>query len=158
MKSEDNLDAAYRYATHDGSKRPRDADLRAAVNRIYYALFRALCECFANAMVGTIGNANSLAAWERALRVPEHGRVRNACKNLETLNIFPEVLREFAKIFVDAQLMRHMADYAWYMQLTRAYAIDRIEIARRAIRNLKSCDIQARRAFLSWVVLPDRKS
>ena len=39
---------------------------------------------------------------------------------------------------------------------SRDEEIDRIELARNAIRNLKSCDIQARRAFLAWVVLPDR--
>lgn len=42
MMSEDNLDTAYRMATNDGSKHPSDADLRAAINRVYYALFRAL--------------------------------------------------------------------------------------------------------------------
>ena len=156
MTSEDHLDSAYRIATHDGSKRPRDADLRAEINRIYFALFRAICECFANAMIGTIRNAFSLAAWERAFRVPEHGRIRNACRNLETLKIFPEVLQEFAKIFLDAQRMRQLADYAWDMRFSRADVIERIEIARRAIRNLKGCDLQARRAFLAWIVLPDR--
>ena len=156
MTSEDHLDTAYRMATHDGSKRPRDADMRAAINRIYYALFRAICECFANAMIGTIRNAFSLSAWERAFRVPEHGRVRNACRNLEMLNIFPEILQEFAKIFLDAQRMRQLADYARDVKFSRADVIDRIDLARNAIRNLKSCDLQTRRAFLAWVVLPDR--
>ena len=108
--SEDHLDTAYRMATNDGSKHPSDAYLRAAINRVYYALFRALCECFANAMIGTIGNAFSLEAWERAFRVPEHGRARNASRNLKMLQFFPEILQDFAKVFVDAQRMRILAE------------------------------------------------
>lgn len=156
MTSEDSLDSAYRMATHDGSRRPRQADLCTAVNRIYYALFRAFCECFANAMVGTSMSARNLPEWERAFRALDHGRARKACRNFDAMKHFPEVLREFAKIFADAQLKRQIADYASKPKFFRADVIESIEIARNAIRNLKSCDLQSRRAFLAYVALPDR--
>lgn len=130
--------------------------MRTAINRIYYALFRAFCECFANAMVGTSKSARSLPEWERAFRALEHGRARKACKNLDALKSFPEALREFARIFLDAQLQRLLADYALNARYSRIEVIERIEIARNAIRNLKSCDLQSRRAFLAYVALPDR--
>ena len=101
-------------------------------------------------------SARSLPEWERAFRSLEHGRAWKACKNLDALKNLPKDFRKFARIFLDAQLQRALADYALNARCSRIAVIELFEIARNAVRNLKRYGLQTRRAFLAHVALPDR--
>ena len=96
MKSEADLETADHLVSPDGSRLPRRTDLSAAVIVVYYALFHAVCECFANLLVGTRKSVRDEAAWEQAYRMPDHRRIRVACKKLQAMMRFPEDLRELA--------------------------------------------------------------
>ena len=80
MKAEADLKTADHLATPGGSRRPRGSDLSVAVVVVYYALFHAVSECFANLLAGTRKSVRDEAAWEQAYRMPDHRRIRIACK------------------------------------------------------------------------------
>ena len=85
MKAEAELETADYLVTPSGSRRPSEANLSAAVVVVYYALFHAVSECFANLLVGTRKGARDEAAWEQAYRVPDHRRLRVACKKSQEM-------------------------------------------------------------------------
>ena len=158
MKSEAELETAYLLAKARGSKRPRGVDLSAAVIVVYYALFIAVCECFANLLVGTRKGIRDEAAWEQSYRMPDHRRIRVACKKSLAMMHFPEELRDLAEFLMIAQYYRILASYSPNPRFTRSDVLQHIEDARKAINNLKNSNMHDRRAFITWLMLPERGS
>lgn len=79
MIAESELHAADHLLNLGGSERPSRANLCAAVVVVYYALFHAVCERFADLLAGTSKDVRDEAAWEQAYRMPDHRRLRVAC-------------------------------------------------------------------------------
>ena len=156
MKAESDLDTASLLAKPVGSRRPRDSDLSAAVIVVYYALLHAVSECFANHLVGTRKGVRDEGAWEQAYRMPDHRRLRVACKKAQSMLKFPEDLRELAEILINAQYYRILASYSSNQKFTRDDVLKHIEHARKAINILKNSKMHDRRAFITWLVLPER--
>ena len=88
---------------------PTDEHVRRAVSNIYYALFHALAESNASALIGPPGDALTAAAWSRVYRGLDHTTARR-----ELLRHRQEIsiqARDFANAFADMQQLRHTADY-----------------------------------------------
>ena len=156
MKAEADLQTAYLLAKPIGSRRPRGADLRTAVIVVYYALLHAVSERFANHLVGTRKGVRNEAAWEQAYRMPDHRRIRVACKKALTMRHFPVELRGLAEFLMKAQYDRILASYSSNQKLIRSDVLEHIELARKSINDLKNSNIHDRRAFIAWLVLPER--
>lgn len=102
-------------------KRPRQASLRRAVSAAYYALFHQLC---------ADASAQIIPAKQRALRAIVqrglvHSELKNTCADFSSAHkpsVSPQIralltiplepqLCDLAKVFVDLQELRHVADY-----------------------------------------------
>ena len=156
MNSEAELDTAGRLANPDGSRRPRRTDLSTAVIVVYYALFHAVCECFANLLVGTRKGVRDESAWEQSYRMPDHRRIRVACKKSQEMTHFSDELRGFAKLLMKVQFDRIIASYSSNPVYSQSDVLEYIENAREAINNLESSNMRDRRAFITWLDLPER--
>ena len=88
---------------------PTDEHVRRAVSNIYYALFHALAESNASALIGPPGDALTAAAWSRAYRGLDHATARREL--LRHRQEFSIQARDFADAFADMQQLRHTADY-----------------------------------------------
>ena len=67
----------------------RQDDLRRAVSTAYYAMFHALANSNANALVGAPTN-NDAMAWNRAYRALEHGDARRRFRHAGHMEPFPQ--------------------------------------------------------------------
>ena len=88
---------------------PTDEHVRRAVSNIYYALFHALAESNASALIGPPGDALTAAAWSRVYRGLDHATARREL--LRHRQEFSIQARDFADAFADMQQLRHEADY-----------------------------------------------
>ena len=69
---------------------------------------------------------------------------------------FPEDLRELAEILMKVQYDRIVASYSSNPRFTRSDVLKYISNARKAIKNLKNSNMHDRRAFITYLVLPER--
>ena len=88
---------------------PTDEHVRRSVSNIYYALFHALAESNATALIGSPGDALTVAAWSRVYRGLDHGTAHREL--LRHRQEFSTESQRFADTFADMQQFRHMADY-----------------------------------------------
>ena len=117
-------------------KKPRQADLRRAISTAYYALFHAMAKDAADMLVG-VGLDRPDKAWAHTYRALQHGDAKTACQAVRNLN-FPNNIRSCADAFVALQQRRHDADYDPDYRVLRADALDAIQQAEDAIRDLKA--------------------
>src|SRR5271168_1473176 len=93
--SRDLLTEAYHLA-HRGGKNPKQASLRRAVSTAYYALFHLLIHDF-------VANWKARAQRDKLARLFEHGRMKNASKNIsEKALVSPTDLEAKLKIVTTA--------------------------------------------------------
>ena len=69
--------------------RPRQELLKAAVNRAYYAMFHALCQNNADALVGRSTDATTRLAWTRTYRSLDHRLAMNRLTRARRRNSEP---------------------------------------------------------------------
>lgn len=137
-------------------KRPRQADLRRAISTAYYALFHAMAKDAADMLVG-VGPNRPDKAWTHTYRSLQHGDAKSACEAVRNLN-FPNTIKTCADAFVALQQKRHDADYDPDYRVLRADALDAIQLAEDAIRDLKASPKRDRRAFAVQILMKKRKS
>ena len=137
-------------------KKPRQADLRRAISTAYYALFHAMAKDAADMLVG-VGPNRPDKAWAHTYRALQHGDAKTACQAVRNLN-FPNTIRSCADAFVALQQRRHDADYDPDYRVLRADALDAIQQAEDAIRDLKASPKRDRRAFAVQILMKKRKS
>jgi len=125
--------------------RPRQSELRRAVSTAYYALFLSLAKHAADLLVGT-GRDRPGKAWSQVHRSLQHGDAKSACQQARNLG-YPEEIKTCSAIFIELQEMRHRADYDPDYRLTRAVALQAVDMAERAIRSLKAASRTDRKAF-----------
>ena len=137
-----------------GQRRPRQANLRRAISTAYYALFHVLAKDAADFLVGTRpGRVRN--AWAQTYRALDHGFAKNACNEAKNLG-FPPGLIACAASFVRLQETRHKADYDPDARFTRALALEWVNIAEAAIKDLHGTSRDDRRAFAIQLLLKKR--
>lgn len=88
---------------------PTDEHIRRAISNAYYALFHALAESNAAALIGTPSDATSTAAWSRVYRGLDHVRAHRELQRHQ--REFSVQAQDFAETFSNMQGLRHLADY-----------------------------------------------
>ena len=136
------------------SKRARQSDLKRAISTAYYALFDQIARDAANLLVGA-GPDGDYGIWRQTYRALDHGNAKNACTLLKNLG-FPEPLCHCGEAFILLQAARHKADYDPYHRVSRADALDAIELAEAAIKNLVTSNRRDRKAFAVQLLLKRR--
>ena len=69
---------------------------------------------------------------------------------------FPVGIFEFARVFVEMQKRRELADYAHEATFFKDDVVQDIEKANSAIRLFRSVPLKDRRAFAVYLLLPSR--
>ena len=136
-------------------QRPRQVDMNRAVSTAYYALFHTMARLCADTIAGT-GKTRSTTAWQQTYRALAHGFAKNACAQVRTKGFSPEITR-FAMAFVELQQQRHDADYDPTKIFKRSDVIPLIELAERAILDLRAAPRSELRAFVALVLVPERR-
>ena len=88
---------------------PTHEHVRRAASNAYYAMFNALAESNATALVGLSTKPTTATAWARIYRGLDHTTARRALQS--NLQNFSAPARRFTRAFVDLQQIRHSADY-----------------------------------------------
>ena len=91
------------------SGRPRQEPLKTAVNRAYYAMFHALCQNNADALVSRSNDRTTSLAWTRTYRSLNHRQAKNRLTRGRSEISGPA--RSFAATFAALQEQRLAADY-----------------------------------------------
>jgi uncharacterized protein (UPF0332 family) len=145
-----------RKLANSGPKKPRQADLKRAISTAYYALFHAVAKDAADMLVG-IGSNRPDRAWSQVFRALQHGDAKSACEAVRNLD-FPDTIKSCADAFVALQQKRHDADYDPDHRVSRADALDAIQLAEDAIRDLKASPRKDRRAFAVQLLMKKRRA
>ena len=109
---------------------PTHEHIRRAVSNAYYAMFHALAESNATALVGPPSNPTTAPAWTRIYRGLDHTAARSALQS--NRQYFSMPAQRFTRAFVDLQQHRHSADYnpnAVFTANDGAIHLDRAESA-----------------------------
>ena len=151
----DDLIAQSKRLANASPKKPRDVDLRRAMSGAYYALFHELAGTAADLLVGTASASRSQRAWRQVFRALSHGEAKVRCQSLPTS--FSRDLQSVASSFVDLQELRHAADYDPDAEFFRKDVQNHILQAADAIGKVRAAPVKDRRAFVVWLLFPNRK-
>ena len=119
------LDTARQIAGHTEPQprgRPRQEPLKTAVNRAYHAMFHALCQNNADALVGRSTDETTRLAWTRTYRSLDHRQAKNRLTRAR--GEIPSPSRSFAATFAALQKQRHAADYDPHSWFARSEVIE----------------------------------
>ena len=124
---------------------PLPDSIRRSVSTAYYAMFHALAASNAECVVGTPQGELGEHAWLRAYRGMDHG---NARRNLEQgRDLFSPTVQRFIDTFGELQDARHAADYDPSRVITLSEAVNWIDRAKTAIREIVGVDWSERSAM-----------
>lgn len=137
-------------------KKPRQADLKRAISTAYYALFHAMAKDAADMLVG-VGPNRPDKAWSHLYRSLQHSDAKNACQGVRNFS-FPVSIQSCADAFITLQQKRHDADYDPDFRVLRADAMDSIQMAENAIRDLRATPRKDRQAFAIQLLLKRRRA
>ena len=110
---------------------PTDEHIRRAVSNAYYAMFHALAQSNASALVGSPSDGATAAAWSRAYRGLDHTTARRELQRHR--QEFSAQAQAFANNFSDMQQFRHSADYDHTAGFTAQEAIAYLDRAQAVI-------------------------
>ena len=139
-----------------GQGKPRSTNLRRAVSTAYYAMFHCLAGSCADTLIGGLHAGRGSGAWILTYRALNHRSTKARCQDEQSLEQFPVSIRGFAKTFARMQEHRHRADYAPDAGFRKSEAIQRINEAENAIRNLEGESLAERRAFAAYILFRGR--
>ena len=114
-----------------------------------------LARLCADTVAGT-GKTRGTKAWLQSYRALAHGFAKNACAQARNKG-FPPEISECASAFFDLQQLRHDADYDPSKTFRRSDVLSIIERAERAILDLRTAPRSDLRAFVAFVLLPERR-
>lgn len=157
MEPIDFITTAKALAGEGDAGRPLESNLRRAASTTYYALFHCLAKCCADMLVGGSPAHRNQEAWRQAYRALNHETASKRCKNRERTQRFPPDIQKFAKLFVDFQTKRRIADYDPEPgSFNKSDVIQDILEAEDAIRHFADVPAKDRRAFAVYVLLTVR--
>lgn len=136
----------------NGTRKPRQADLRRAISSAYYAVFHELARTCADALVGATKAKRPNKAWVEVYRGLEHGKAKDACGGASNI-AFPQGIKDFADAFKQLQTARHSADYDPMVRISKVEALGFIALAEDSIAALKSAGSKDKVAFAAWVLI-----
>lgn len=152
----ENFISTARELIPTGQGKPRNTDLRRAVNTAYYAMFHCLAHSCADTLIGGLHAGRGTDAWILTYRALNHGSTKAKCRDEESLKQFSTYIREFAVMFARMQGYRHRADYAPDAGFRKSEAIQRITEAENAIRDFQEESPAERRAFAAYILFRGR--
>ena len=135
---------------HPAGSSPTDEHVRRAISNAYYALFHALAESNAAALIGKPGDPATTAAWSRVYRGLDHARASREL--LRHRQEFSVQARDFAETFSNMQELRHMADYDLSAEFTTHEAMDYLDRAETAILDYAQV-VATERAYIATLTL-----
>lgn len=137
-----------------GTKRPLSAYLRRSVSDAYYALFHALAELLADALIGA--SKRNTDSWRRVYRGLDHAHAKTvlATDKAYALHI---AVKGIGKVFSQLQEARHSADYDPRTILTRrADAEAFVILAETAIADVDGLPADAKRDLAVLLLIKTR--
>ena len=132
--------------------RPRQDQLRAAVNRTYYAMFQTLAITAANAATSASARRRKEPAWRQTARALNHRTAKQECDRIVGQVLLSPGARRFAQTFSRMQGRRHDADYDDYARFTRAQVQTWISQAEQAIDTLGNEPQDIQKALAAMVM------
>ena len=150
------INIATQLALSSSDTPERQDDLRRAVSTAYYAMFHALANSNANALVGAPANNDDAMAWNRAYRALEHGDARRRFRHTGHMDPFPRVVKEFAATFNRLQGERYAADYNPDHTFTLSGALWIIDQARQGIIRFAGASPEVRRNLATYILFGNR--
>jgi uncharacterized protein (UPF0332 family) len=162
LNPEHLLDQAGKLITPPPAGPPRQVDLRRAVSVAYYAVFHATLSAAADLYVGaTKRTTNQYALVYRSV---DHRELRDIASKMIAPALSSKLLpyspsggfdadiKAFAQAVVDLQEQRHDADYNPSVRLRTTDAVLAIDLAREALRRLRTAQATSRDAFLGLLL------
>ena len=134
--------------------RPRQELLKAAVNRAYYAMFHALCQNNADALVGRSTDATTRLAWTRTYRSLDHRLAMNRLTRARSEILSPA--RSFAATFAALQEQRHAADYDPHSRFARSEVIELLDTVETVTESFLQMPRRERKAVAVLVLMQER--
>jgi predicted RNA-binding Zn-ribbon protein involved in translation (DUF1610 family) len=134
-----------------------NANLRRAWSSIYYALFHFICGECADQIVGNTDECRKQRAWHQVYRAPHHGLCKARCAKIADANPqndlgFPDILKDFAGLFLILQQQRHNADYDLKSEVTPTDIRVNIGEVRDKIEAWLAADSKHQKAFLIYLL------
>ncbi len=111
-------------------------------------MFLALGRMCADELIGPDG---PYKAWVEIQRMLSHSVARKACLEAESVDFPPEILK-FARLFVELQATRHLADYNPVFELSESEVSSQIDDVKECISGLEKVDGYDLVAFAVWVL------
>ena len=138
--------------------RPQQTHLRKANSAVYYAMFHALANSNADALIGSGATMRRSEEWDATQRALNHGTAKNQMLNASRMTTFLADVQDFAEIFIALQVQRHEADYNPNLAtpLTRTQTMRNIQRARDATQAFLAAAPQERRRFATHLLFARR--
>ena len=132
--------------------RPRQAMLKRAVSTAYYAMFHALCESNADALVGASPTGDDFDLWVQTFRALDHGQAKNRLIAYRRQSSTTEI-SEFAHAFGNLQERRLAADYNPRSVFTRSQVISLIDLAEAVTQAFDNLPVRQRRLLATHLLV-----
>ena len=142
-------------ASVPASGRPRQAMLRRAVSTAYYAMFHALCQSNADALVGPLPSGPDAELWLDTYRTLEHRAAKNRLASYISSRQDPAI-RDFTRTFGSMQEQRINADYDPTARFVRSQVMTFISRAEAATRAFCNVPAQTRRSLAVHLLVRHR--
>ena len=126
--------------------------LKRAVSTAYYAMFHALCESNADALLGGSSTGDDLALWVQTYRALDHGQAKNRLLAYRQQTT-PTEIRDFASAFGELQERRLAADYNPRSVFTRSQVIGLIDLAEAVASAFGNLTIRQRRLLATHLLV-----
>ena len=132
--------------------RPRQAMLKRAVSTGYYAMFHAVCESNADALVGAASAGEDLDLWVQTYRALDHAQAKNRLLAYPRQSPITEII-DFANAFGDLQERRLVADYNPRSVFTRSQVASLIDQAEAVTQAFRSLPARPRRMLATYLLV-----
>lgn len=162
MALADDLLQTARLLVGGGKGRTKQAQLRRALSTAYYAVFHALCELAATALVAGDTSSAPRRARAQVYRALDHQKAKTRLKSLFQNGMFradlrfPDDVKTFAVAFETLQEERHRADYDPHASFRRGEVNLLIQEAETAIACLRRISGKHQAALAVWVMFDHR--
>lgn len=168
LRSDQLIDQAERLSMRPPAGAPRQVDLRRAISAAYYAVFHATLTAAADSVIGATRRLSP--EYGLAYRSLDHRALRSLCEDISRSSVptkygpylpsggFGAEIVGFAAGAAELQERRHAADYDPTLRVKMSDARLAIQTARVAISRFSAAAPDQRRAFLSLLIFPPRRS
>ena len=126
--------------------------LKRAVSTAYYAMFHALCESNAGALVGASPTGEDFDLWVQTYRAMDHGQAKNRLLAYRQQSSITEI-RDFASVFGRLQADRLDADYNPRTVFARYEVVGLIDLAEAVTNAFDNITARQRRLLATHLLV-----